>query len=61
MREMGWLHGCRSYEELLSAAPSDISQADKVARKSAKEEAAKQLEQARQKVHALPTAASLNL
>ena len=52
MSEMGWLHGCRSYEELLSAAPSDISQADKVARKSAKEEAAKQLEQARQKVHA---------
>ena len=42
---------CRSYEELLSAAPSDVSQADKVAKKQAQEEAAQQLEQARQKVH----------
>lgn len=45
------LPGCRSYEDLLSAAPSDISQADKVAKKQAREEGAQQLEQARQKVH----------
>ncbi len=45
--------GCRSYEDLLSAAPSDISQADKVAKKQAKEEAAQQLERARQKVNTL--------
>ena len=57
--EIGWLHGCRSYEELLSAAPSDISQADKVAKKSAEREAAKQLEEARQKVQASPIVATL--
>ena len=48
------VRGSRSYEDLLSAAPSDVSQADKVAKKQAKEEAAQQLEQARQKVQALP-------
>ena len=42
---------CRSYEELLAAAPSDISQADKQAQKQAQQEAAQQLEAARQKVN----------
>ena len=44
---------CRSYEELLAAAPSDISQADKQAKRQAQQEAAQQLEAARQKVHQL--------
>lgn len=51
-----YIWGCRSYEDLLSAAPSDISQADKQAQKQAQQEAAQQLEAARQKVHGSPPA-----
>ena len=48
------LHVYRSYEDLLSAAPSDVSQADKLAKEQARGEAAQQLEEARQKVSAWP-------
>jgi hypothetical protein len=40
----------REYSELLSEAPSDISQADKLAQKRARQEAEQQLEAARLRV-----------